>query len=87
MIDRLVEDPTWIFWVRIAAALIFVGFASAVFVVNRKQGQWRLGFMVLIGGAFGFLLKAGPFGFTCSFRDLFHGKFITTMHLFLVLMF
>jgi hypothetical protein len=66
IIDRLIESSTWPFEVRITIVLIFVGFASAAFLLNRTQSQWRLSF----------LLKAEPFGFTCSFRDFFHGQFL-----------
>ena len=61
----MAEKSPW--WLIIVAAVLFVGYAIAVFVV---ASNWRVGFLSIISGLFGFLLKYGGFGFTCTFREM-----------------
>jgi uncharacterized membrane protein YedE/YeeE len=82
---KLVESEDWIFGTRIAAILLSVGFASAAFLANRTQERWPLGFLIVIGGVFGVLLKMGFDGFTVSFKHIFELEFIAPMHLFLMI--
>lgn len=66
---RVTERPRFKLCVRIFAVLVFGGLIATGFALP-TDGHWRLGFLFLISGLFGFMLKAAPFGFTCSFRSL-----------------
>lgn len=54
-------------WLIVVAGVLFAGFTLTFFLVS---DNWKFGFISLISGLFGFILKYGPFGFTCSFRAI-----------------
>lgn len=58
------KSPKWLIYVAIGVNLAF---ALAVFL---GSNNWRFGFLFAISGAFGFILKYGGFGFTCTFRSM-----------------
>lgn len=67
----------------IISSLFYVAFSIAVFVAGSK---WQRGFLCIISGLFGFLLKYGPFGFTCTFRTMLNGGDFTQMRHMLIMM-
>lgn len=58
------KSPTWLIYVAIT---LFLAFTLTVFLA---ADNWRFGFLCCSSGLFGFLLKYGGFGFTCSFRSM-----------------
>jgi uncharacterized membrane protein YedE/YeeE len=80
----LPSRPWWAPTFRILSVILFLGFTAVAFVFNRGD-PWRRGFLCLISTTFGFALKLAPFGFTCTFRTVFFGEFIDSLH-FLILL-
>lgn len=58
------KSPSWLI---IISVLFLAGFMTAVFCTT---DDWKKGFLVFSSGIFGFVLKYGKFGFTCTFREL-----------------
>ena len=64
-----IDRPRFKWFIRIVAFIVSIGLICLAFLFP-TDGRWRLGFLFCISGLFGFMLKAAPFGFTCSFRSL-----------------
>ena len=58
------DSPKWLIFI---SAACFAGFTAAAFATT---DNWRFGFLFLISGLFGFVIKYGKFGFTCTFREM-----------------
>ncbi|OHT03466.1 hypothetical protein TRFO_06722 [Tritrichomonas foetus] len=71
-------------WLIIISSLFLIGFTVAAFTAG---SNWKRGFLFLISGTFGFLLKFGPFGFTCSFRSMLSSGDFSQMRDMFVMMF
>ena len=72
-------------WFIAIPVICLVAFSAAVFAAS---SNWRRGFLFMISGLFGFLLKYGPFGFTCTFRTMLNaGDFTQMRHMCLMLFF
>lgn len=54
-------------WLIIVAAVLYITFTALCFTLT---SNWRYGFLCICSGLFGFVLKYGPLGFTCSFRSM-----------------
>lgn len=54
-------------WLIIIAIVLYVTFTALCFSLT---SNWRIGFLCIVSTLFGFVLKYGPLGFTCSFRSL-----------------
>lgn len=72
-------------WLNIISGSCFLAFTIVAFVGG---SQWRRGFLFIISGLFGFILKYGPFGFTCSFRSMLSsGNFSQTRDMLIMIFF
>ena len=58
------KSPKWLIYFSL---FLLFGYSLILFLL---ANNWRWGFLFSISGLFGFLLKYGNFGFTCSFRTL-----------------
>ncbi|OHT06501.1 YeeE/YedE family protein [Tritrichomonas foetus] len=74
------EEPKkeWIrpWWLILIAGILYGVWTLATFLGG---SNWRRGFLFLISGLIGFVLKYGPFGFTCSFRSMLSSGNFTQM--------
>ena len=77
------EPTPW--WLIIISSSFFVAFTLAAFLAG---SNWKRGWLFLISGLFGFILKFGPFGFTCSFRSMLSsGNFTQFRDMLLMILF
>ena len=75
------KTPKWFIAVPI---VLILGFGV---VCGTLSDQWRKCWICLISGLFGFILKYGPFGFTCTFRTMLKSGNFTDMRDMLMFLF
>ena len=54
-------------WLIVVSAAVISAYTLCIFLFS---SNWRNGFLVLLSGLFGFILKFGPFGYTCTFKSM-----------------
>lgn len=54
-------------WLIAVSAVVISAYTLCIFLFS---SNWRNGFLVLLSGLFGFILKFGPFGYTCTFKSM-----------------
>ena len=54
-------------WLIAVSVVVIDAYTLCIFLFS---SNWRNGFLVLLSGLFGFILKFGPFGYTCTFKSM-----------------
>ena len=54
-------------WLIVVSAAVISAYTLCIFLFS---SNWSNGFLVLLSGLFGFILKFGPFGYTCTFKSM-----------------
>ena len=62
--EKKSSSPIWLIPI---SAVIISAYTLCIFYFSTN---WKNSFLVLISGLFGFILKFGPFGYTCTFKSM-----------------